>query len=249
MVTRNLKAPALVLNARPVGENHRGLSMLVSGEGLITPLAFGAQGKKSPLRGTAVPYNQGIADLHYDGSRDRWRLTAFDPLNTHDGLRENLDRFYAASTWAEILLKTHGSGDDSALIFNLAARALSLLSAGESRDIGRLNAGFLWHFLDIEGVRPDPGSCERCGRVLTAGNPAGPARFLPNGLLAGPECSDRRFPELPDRARFWLSALSKGNLEDSLAADLPSRDVKAAESWLLTIIQTLLERPLRSIGH
>jgi hypothetical protein len=42
--------------------------MLVSGEGILRPFAYGAQGKRSALRGTAVPYNRGIADLHYGRS-------------------------------------------------------------------------------------------------------------------------------------------------------------------------------------
>ena len=246
-MTRNIKAPALVLKVNPVGENHRGLAMLVSGEGLLNPFAYGAQGKRSALRGTAVPYNRGIADLHYDGARNRWRLTAFDPEDTHDGLREDLDRFYTATTWAEILLKTHGAGEDSAELFELAATAFSMLSSSSSRDIQRINVGFLWQFLDIEGVRPNPELCGRCGKVLLTGGTDGPARFLPNGLLTGPECAETRWPEIPDGARRWLSAISGKNLEAAVKIGLVPVAVTAAENWLLTIIQTLLERPLRSI--
>ena len=246
-MTRNLKVPALVLKVNPVGENHRGLAMLVSGEGLLRPFAYGAQGKRSALRGTAVPYNRGIADLHFDGARNRWRLTAFDPVDTHDGLREDLDRFYTATTWAEILLKTHGAGEDSAELFELAATAFSMLSSSAPRDIKRLHVGFLWQFLDIEGVRPNPEQCGRCGKVLPIGGSDGPARFLPNGLLTGPECAENRWPALPDGARRWLMTVSDEALEVAVKIGLAPAAVTAAENWLLTIIQTLLERPLRSI--
>lgn len=248
-MTRTLKAPALVLKINPVGENHRGLAMLVSGEGLVNPLAYGAQGKRSSLRGTAVPYNMGIADLHYDGAKNRWRLTAFDPEDTHDGLREDLDRFYTATIWAEILLKTHGSGGESAELFALAAAALSLLSDTAPRDIKRLQVAFLWQFLDIEGIRPDPESCGRCGKKMIAGGAEGPARYLPNGLLNGPECSDPRWPILPDGARKWLKVISGIPLESAIKIGLAARAVESAEGWLLTIVQTVLERPLRSIQN
>jgi len=89
-MARNLKAPALVLKINPVGENHRGLSMLVKGEGLLRPLAFGARGKRSGLRASAVPYNTGMADLHFDGAKNQWRLVSFDTYDTHDGFREDL---------------------------------------------------------------------------------------------------------------------------------------------------------------
>ncbi|MDF1568919.1 MAG: DNA repair protein RecO C-terminal domain-containing protein [Spirochaetaceae bacterium] len=246
-MTRNLKAPALVLKVNPVGENHRGLSMLVSGEGILRPFAYGAQGKRSTLRGTAVPYNRGVADLHYDGAKDRWRLTAFDPEDSHDGLRENLDRFYAATTWAEILLKTHGAGDDSASLFEMAAAFFSRLSVTVPSDIKRLSVGFMWQFLGIEGVQPDPEHCGRCGKPLIIGGESGFARFLPNGLLAGPECAEGRGTELSDGARRWLSALTGSGPEGALQIGLAPAAVTAAESWLLTIIQSLLERPLRSI--
>lgn len=247
VMTRNLKAPALVLKMNPIGENHRGLSMLVSGEGILRPFAYGAQGKRSALRGTAVPYNRGMADLHYDGAKDRWRLTAFDPEDSHDGLREILDRFYAATTWAEILLKTHGAGDDSASLFEMAAAFFSRLSVTAPSDIKRLSLGFLWGFLGIEGVRPDPGHCGRCGKRLTIGAETGFARFLPNGLLVGPECADGLGTELSDGARRWLLALTGSGPEDALRIGLAPTAVSVAESWLLTIIQSLLERPLRSI--
>lgn len=248
MPTRIVKAPALVLKSRSVGEHHRGLSMLVSGEGLLTPLAFGAQSRKSALRGTALPYNNGIANLYFDGIRDRWRLTSFDLVDSHDGLRENLGRFGAATTWAEILLNTHGSGDNSADVFNLASMALSLLSDTESRDIGRLNAAFLWCFLVIEGVRPNLEHCGRCGGFLRGAHSVGLTRYLPDGVLLGPECSEESWPSLPDDALEWFANIELGNLETALRIALIPATVQAAENWLLTVMQTLLERPLRSVG-
>jgi len=218
--------------------------MLVSGEGLIMPMAFGAQSKRSALRGAALPYNSGIANLHFDGVRARWRLTGFDTVDSHDGLRENLDRFYAATTWAEILLNTHGSGGDSAAVFNLASRALSLLSDTESRDIGRLNAAFIWFFLVIEGVHPNLEHCGRCGGPLGGARAA--VRYRPDAVLLGPECSNENLPSLPDEVREWL-ADSEG-IESALRVSLSPAAVQAAESWLLSVIQTLLERPLKSVG-
>ena len=246
-MTRNLKAPALVLKINPVGENHRGLSLLVKGEGLLRPLAFGARSKRSTLRASAVPYNSGMADLHFDGAKNQWRLVSFDACNTHEGLREDLDRFYTASTWAEILLKTHGAGEDSAILFDLASSAFSLLSNCISGDEKRLNTGFLWSFLGIEGVQPDLEHCGRCGKALVIGGEDGPARFMPDGLLVGPECSESRWPVLPDGARRWLAAISGKPLERAVKVGLPVSALSSAENWLLTIIQTLLERPLRSI--
>ena len=247
-MARNIKAAALVLKTNPVGENHRGVSLLVRDEGLLRPLAFGARGKRSGLRASALPYNSGIAELHFDGAKNQWRLISFDVQDSHDGLREDLDRFYTAASWAEILLKTHGAGGDSAALYDMASSAFTLLSGTTSAEGGRLNLGFLWNFLEIEGVQPDPEHCGRCGRLLKVGAPEGPAAFMPNGLLVCPECSEiSPWPRLPDGARRWLTAISGETLERTVKIGLAAPAVKAAENWLLTIIQGLLERPLRSV--
>lgn len=267
-MTRNLKAPAIVLKMNPVGENHRGLAMLAAGEGLIRPFAYGAQGRRSSLRASAVPFNRGVADLHYDGARDRWRLTAFDPEHTHDGLREDLDRFYTAASWAEILLRTHGGGDDSEALFQLASPALDRLSSASGLGVKQLSAGFLWLFLGIEGVRPDPMHCGRCGRFLIDPSVSEP-RFWPNGLLVGGECDESRGTPLPPGSLEWLQAISEGGspgsrepgngnctpstaagaaaaIEKAMQIPASEESLAAVEEWLLTLVQALLEKPLRS---
>ena len=220
--------------------------MLVPGEGVIRPLAFGAQGRRSSLRGTAVPFNRGDADLHYDGAKNSWRLTAFDPVDTHEGLGEDLDRFYAAAAWAEILLNIHGGGTESEALFNLAAPAFSLMALARDDEIPRLKTAFLWSFLETEGIRPDTRSCGRCGQSLAFGSSG--ARFLGNGLLCCGNCSGGRGVLLPEGARKWLDALQDRSLGEAMKLGLPRPALKTAESWLLLWVQNLLEKPLRSLG-
>ena len=245
-MSRNIKVPAIILRARPVGENHRGLSMLVGGEGLLHPFAYGAQGKRSLLRSSAVPYNRGEAELHYDGAKDRWRLMSFDAVETFDGVREDLDRFYTASAWAEILLGTHGAGEDSERLYELASEAFGVLNSTMPGGLGRLRTAFLWSFLDLEGVGPEPGFCGRCGRRLPVGEGGEPARFLSDGLLVGAECAGFEAPVLPDGARKWLDVIRGRSLGDALRIGLSADAAAAAERWLMTIMQSLLGRPLKS---
>ena len=242
---RNVKAKALILKTNPVGENHRGLSMLVSGEGLLRPLAFGAQSRRSALRGSAVPFNSGLANLYHDGVKDQWRLSAFDPENVYEGLRENLDRFYTASEWAEILLKSHGSGEDSAKIYQLSEQAFSLLSSAEKDQIMRINIAFIWHYLSIEGVRPDPCCCGRCGRNLAMGNGTSAARFSPDGLLLDPDCARQQYPPVYDGARAWLLRISS-DLHNALSIGLATKAADSANCWLHALLHSHLEQVLRS---
>lgn len=241
-MTRTIKASSIVLKAHPVGENHRGLVMLVREEGLVRPLAFGAQGRRSALRASAVPYNRGIANLHFDGAKNSWRLTAFDTENTHDGLRENLDRFYAASSWAEILLVSHGGGHDSEDVFDLASTALALMSEARGKCIMELRSAFLWNFLTLEGVAPDLSRCGVCGRK-TPDN----LYYYSRGLLSCSGCLVDRRQMFPEMAREWLLRLSFGRTPaECMGTEIPEVILKEVENWLLLLVQNLLERPLRS---
>ncbi len=243
-MSRIVKASALVLKMNPVGEYHRGLTMLVAGEGLLRPLAFGAQGRRSSLRAAAVPYNTGMANLHYNGSKDQWRLTAFDPEDCHDGFREDLDRFYTATAWAEVLLKTYGSGDDSGRLYDLATRALSLLSISSNEQIKRLRIGFFWNYLGIEGVMPDVLGCGLCSKRLVIGGRNPPARIWPNGLLVCHECAEFRGEEIPDGVRRWLYRIGS-EIDDSVRIGMPPHGLVIAEKWINVLIQTTLEQPLK----
>ncbi len=247
-MSRTIKAPALVLKMNPVGEHHRGLTMLVAGEGLLRPLAFGAQGRRSSLRASAVPYNTGTANLHYNGAKDQWRLTAFDPEDCHDGFREDLDRFYTAAAWAEVLLKTYGSGDDSGRLYGLAARGLSLLSRSSSEQIRRLKIGFFWNYLGIEGVMPDVLGCGICSKRLVIGGKKPPARIWPNGLLVCHECAEARGEEIPDGVRRWLHRISSG-MDDSVKIGMPPQGIAIAEKWINVLIQTTLDQPLKAAAY
>lgn len=246
-MSRNIKAPALVLKIYPVGENHRGVAMLVAGEGILHPLAFGAQGKRSTLRASAVPFNVGLANLYYDGAKNRWRLLAFDPSEDYDGLRENLDRFYTVNTWAEILLKTYSGGEDSKDLYGLAVKGLSLLSCSEGESIMRLKVGFFWHFLSMEGVQPNPLHCGHCGKFIPIGKQSAPARFLSNGTLLASDCSYSSAHEISDGARAWLQGIS-ADLEGSVKIGLNMTSLRMAEKWVNTVVQAFIDRPLKTFS-
>ena len=245
---RTVQALALVLKMNPVGENHRGLSMLVAQEGLIRPLAFGAQSRRSRLRATAVPFNIGLADLQFNAVNNQWRLENFEPKNCHDALGENLDRYYTASAWAEILLSTHGGGEDSAALLNLTSGALSLLCKAEGEAITRLKTGFLWNFLDIEGVRPDVSQCGQCERTLS--DSAGNVHFGRDGLLLCPVCRIGPAEEkrvLSSKARSWLQQISSG-LDKAVRFELELEDLAMVESWMNILMKGLVGRPLRTFS-
>lgn len=196
------------------------------------------------MRGTAVPYHRGAAELYHDPVKDHWRLTSFDVADTHEGLRENLERFYAASVWAEILLKSHGGGEDSEALFDLAAEALAKLSRIPGDIVDRLTVLFLWRFLEIDGVQPDPDCCGNCGKRLGNEEATG---IDSGGMLSGACCAGDTAVRLPAGSRRWLASAEGKSLDDVLRTGLPDHATAAAREWLLTLVQTLLERPLRSL--
>ncbi|MCG8452317.1 MAG: DNA repair protein RecO [Spirochaetales bacterium] len=246
-MTRTIKTPALVLKSRPVGENHRGLSMLVKGEGLLHPFAYGAQGRRSSMRATAAPYNRGIAHLHYDGSKDRWRLTGFDAEETHDGLRENLDRFYLASVWAEILLNSHGGGVDSEALFQHSIQAFMRLSQSSGEVGRRLALAFYWGYLNLEGVSPNLQYCSKCGKILPCGRSDLPSYYYDDGSFIGGGCHHGAGYEVSEGVRKWLMSVEREGWDSAERIGLGLSVLRQAESWLLFMVQNFLERPLKSL--
>ena len=218
--------------------------MLVRGTGLIWPVAFGVSSRRSALRGAALPYNRGVADLHYDGVYRRWRLNSFDVLETHDGLREDLDRFYAAANCTEILLRTHGAGGEA--LFDLAAQVLFCVSRARGRDVQACRAAFMWLFLNVEGLRPDLDFCGVCGGALGSGG--GRVCLLGDGMMVDSGCAGGGAVGLPVAVIPWLRGVERCGMEGAMGSGFDVSVLDALAGVFVRVVEGLIERPLRTAG-
>jgi len=248
-MAKEIKVPALILKINNIGENHRGITMLTESEGLLRPVAFGARSRRSTLKGTAIPFNEGIASLHYSGDKNAWRLTAFDPVDIHTGFNSNLEKFYTASGWAEVLLGLHGGGTDPQFLFRLSAEAFSLLSVSSEKEITRVNLIYLWRLLELEGVMPDLSFCSSCGMHFGSSVQDIQRKYTGSGALLCRKCSAGRGVVLSEGAVKWLMYNRDKSLREALETGLAANAAESAIDWLILLIQNLLERPVKSFKY
>ena len=77
------------------------------------------------------------------------------------------------------------------------------MDRGESRQVPGLLIKALWTFLEMEGIRPDLGSCARCGRKAPADRAV---CYDPEGHVVCSGCRIGDLPVLSARARAFLLA-------------------------------------------
>ena len=101
--------------------------MLTPDEGLVRAIAHGANTAKGKLRGSTVPFCSGRAYLYSNPAKQSIKITDMDATEFFSGIRGDLKKFYTASLWAELILKTFASGGAEAGLFGLFRSALGEL--------------------------------------------------------------------------------------------------------------------------
>jgi DNA repair protein RecO (recombination protein O) len=193
---RNLVYDALVLRAKESPGGDRILSLMTADSGLVDVFVFG--GPKSKLRSLASPYAAGRAFVYLDPVKEYRKLSDFEVREHFPGLREDLGKLWAAGLVAELLLKTSGGGGDFAEVLELALACLGGLDrARRPADADLALSLFLWRFVGLIGLGPDPSECARCHARLGPGEAGGPggaygpgdARPLASGAVYSPNLS------------------------------------------------------------
>jgi len=182
---RNLVYEVLVLRAKESPGGDRILSLMTADGGLVDVFVFG--GPKSRLRSLASPYAAGRAFVYLDPVKDYRKLSDFEVREHFPGLREDLGKLWAAGLVAELLLKTSGGGGDYAEVLELALACLRALDHARRPAEAELALSlFLWRFVGLLGLGPDPSECARCGAALGLGGPGGFGAANGSGEPYGP---------------------------------------------------------------
>ncbi len=164
LMNRLIKDSYIPLGARPLGDNHKSVQILTSRNGLLYAAAFGAGGKQSRLRALIQPFSLCEGELYFDPVKNLWRLKDGNCLEMRDSFHENLSKYYAALFWSELIRKTDG-GAGSHDFFQLTRTFLQTLERTDHPNAPTILVTGIWHFLDLEGIRPDLNNCSRCGRT------------------------------------------------------------------------------------
>ncbi len=242
---RHSVTQAIVLQSRQFGEIHKTVTLFTPGEGLVSAVAHGAKKIGSRLRSTTEVFCLSRVFLYYDPVKRSYKITDMEGLSLFHGIRASLARYYAASLWAELILKSYAGGESARPLFVLLRDSLALCEQAPQEAVRRLSLQFLWRYLSLTGQAPELERCSECGR------PVGPDESMAWGESAAlcPRCAVRSVgaAPVPAGARRYLLYTSALGLEGAARVGLDEAGERALRSLLLGLVQSVVEVPLSSV--
>ncbi|MDR1315977.1 MAG: DNA repair protein RecO [Spirochaetales bacterium] len=162
-MSRNFQTAGIVLKNNRFGEIHKGVILLSPEHGLLSAVAYGACSAKGKLRSVTNPLCAGTFFLYRDPVKDSIKITDMDCRDFFEGVRSGIVKFFTASVWLEIILKTFGG--DAEETFSLLLESLRLLDACTEDSASRFLVQFLWRYLELAGAAPATDVCAGCGET------------------------------------------------------------------------------------
>ena len=246
MAERNSSMDALILSVKQQGEQNYSVCMLSAELGVFYATLYG--GAKSKKRAFVQQFNSGRLYLYTDESHHLKKITDFDVKDMHLSLRTNLYKLWAANLASEIVLKTQCAGD-----FKNAFILLSAFLDGIDRStengarLGTLR--FLWRYLALLGVQPDPTSCAHCSSPLQGGTYTG----FSNGFLChdcSPQSSLTPTEEslsLSREALAYLDAINSKSPREVRETPLSTEDALSIKHLTFRLIEQAAGTRLKSL--
>lgn len=249
-MSRNIRTEAIVLRTRRVGDIHKAVTLLTPEAGLIEAMAHGVYKGKGKLGGATDPFALSTAYLYYEPVKKNYKITDMECLDLFESVRGDLDRYYAASLWAEVIIRSYAGGEGAHRLFSLLEESLRALD-GEA-DPSCVQIQFLWRFVVLSGFMPDIASCAICGRELGEREVALYRRS--DGDFACSECL-RTAPEegVPDNpplsagARRYLVHTESLAFVEALKTNLEGTAKAGLLALMYAFVQDIVEVPLKTL--
>jgi DNA repair protein RecO (recombination protein O) len=242
---RSSTTEAVVLRKVRIGEIHKSLTLFSRQTGLVNAIAHGAFKIKSRLRTTSEPFHVVRAYLYHDPVRDQYKITDMESLAALEGIRSSVQRYYAASLWAEVVIRSYGGGENYCLLYDLLVEALRLLDAAPDRVVPLLSSQVLLRILDLLGQKPDIEHCGLCASELDTHSGAYLCRE--EQVLLCSNCAQPTAPHLPAGALRYLQRTLPMSLSAAIRVGLEERSLKALKETAYFLVQAALETNLNSI--
>ena len=153
----------MVIRTVDYRDNDRILTLFTAESGRVDAKARNCRKATSPLLGCTQPFTYGEYQLFYH--KNKYIIDQGEVLESFYPLREDVEKYAAASLCASLCLEGIQAEERNEDIFSLLYQTLSFLTYGDS-DPGDLCAAFLIRFLALSGFRPAITQCAICGRDL-----------------------------------------------------------------------------------
>jgi len=185
------------------------------------------------------------AYLYHEPVRDQYKITDMESLAALDGIRESVQRFYAASLWAEVVIRSYGGGENFPLLYDLLVGALRLLDTAPDRQVPLLSCQFLLRFLELLGLKPDLEHCGLCASELDIRSGAYLSRE--EQIFICGRCARPTALHLPAGALRYLQSTLPSPLYAAMRVGLEERSLRTLKETVYFLVQAMLETNLNSI--
>ena len=240
-----LVTEAIVLHAFDYLESSRIIRLLTREAGVQSVLARGARKSRGRYGSALDLFAEGSAQLYVKANRELHNLSGFEISRTRSELAEDIGRFTAASTIAELALRFAGEGASPELYDTVADVLDRIARSAPDRTIeDGLSA--CWRIVSVLGFTPELSSCALCHTPL---RDADEATFShSSGGIVCPACS-RQAPggrKLPPGARTAI----RGWLDGDESAHLSDAEARSHQRLLREFLGAHLsdDRPLRAFA-
>jgi len=244
-MSRNQTCSAIVLKTYHIAEIHLGVNLFTRERGLLSAIAHGARSAKGRLRGLTDPFCLGSVYLYTDPVRNSVKITEFDVQEFFLGLRENIRRYYTASLWSEIVLKSYGGGESSEQLFDLFVAAMKQVDNATEQQISLVSIQFLARYLAMVGTFPATDECGSCGRSLSEGRSVRYSATRETFVCL--DCAGPDMLELPVGALRYLDHTLSLPVVSAFGIGVDQLSVSAILRLLYALVGSLVETPLSTL--
>jgi len=239
------RTEAIVMGGWDLGEADRIISFYTRSKGSIRAVAAGARRMRSKFGGRLQLFTYGLLLYFAKENRDLFRINEFEPIDSFQTLRSDLDRLSHGSYLVELASLLVWEGEVSEEVFLLLLRSLRRLEAGV--EAFHVEKGFEADLLRISGYLPELGECVKCKRSpprdwVVSLSP------LEGGILC-PDCQTRlhlSFSLSPASFSYLLEARG-GDFQKLLTHSLSAQERREIVHAMRAYLVHILQRNMRTL--
>ena len=205
-------------------------------------MAYGAAKTTSRLRLATLLFIHADLRLYRDPVKDQYKITEVTCRDDFGGIRASVPRYFAASLWAEVVLRSPGAAEPADL-YALLLGCLLVLHVSDQAAQRALSVQFIWRYLGHSGLQPDLHVCAACDRALASSVPG----YLSEryGDIRCADCSAPADQAFSPGARAYLSHTEQ--LAPDRAAAVRLQDDRRLANVMYRMVQRALETPLTAL--
>lgn len=230
---------AVVLGAKNWGEADKMMTFFTRERGLVKAAAFGCRRPRSPLAGGMQMFS--LLELQLAEGQRVDTVKQCTLKQHYRKLSEDLTAMSYGSFVAEFLREFLPEGQPEPQMFS---QLLLILSAFETRNPRVTALAAVYQLLEFTGMQLHYEHCVHCGREID-----GDAFFLQSaGGVLCTDCREAGAVAFPDDLRRFILSLRDFDWSAEAQLKVSARLLVQAEQLLLSYLQSLLGRPLKSLA-